>query len=88
MLQQITTSSARKPRLSAAERLKIQPGDSLQNLYKPQNSSSVTISSSSRKSSGKQKLTSISEEKNDAEKETNYGDALLRAPTVSLDSDL
>jgi hypothetical protein len=87
LLRQITTSSARKPRLSAAERLKIQPGDSLQNLYKPQNSSSITISSSSRKSSVKEKLESISEEKNE-ENNNNLKKNLLRAPIVSLDSDL
>ncbi|CBY07310.1 unnamed protein product [Oikopleura dioica] len=88
LLQQITSSSARKPRLSAAERLKIQPGDSLQNLYKPQSSSSVTISSSLRKSSVKQKLASISEEKNEENQKVNKCDKLLRAPLVSLDSDL
>ena len=88
MLQQITSSSARKPRLSAAERLKIQPGDSLQDLYKPQNSSSITSSSNSRKSSVKQKLESISEEKDGEKREVSYNDGLLRAPIVKLDSDL
>ncbi|CAG5103360.1 Oidioi.mRNA.OKI2018_I69.chr1.g737.t1.cds [Oikopleura dioica] len=89
LLSQITSSSGLKPRLSAAERLKIQPGKSLKELYKPQ-SSSIQISarsSNSRKSSTKQKLTSISEENNDVKKAQN-DDGLLRAPTVSLDSDL